>query len=85
MQRDEKKPGYVKSSSWSTTKWLFASHVTVNALKPEQNGRYFAYDIGKYIFLRESVFILIIFMKFVPKFPINHKTSRWHADFWSHW
>ena len=45
----------------------------VNTLRPRQNGRHFADDIFKWIFLNENVSIPIkIPMKFVPKCPINN-------------
>ena len=45
----------------------------VNTLRPRQNGRYFADDTFKRIFLNENVRILIkISLKFVPKGPINN-------------
>ena len=44
-----------------------------STLKPRQNGRHIADDIFKCIFLNENAFILIkIFLKFVPKGPINN-------------
>ena len=44
----------------------------VNTLRPRQNGRRFADDTFKRIFLNENVRILIkISLKFVPKGPIN--------------
>ena len=44
-----------------------------NWLRPRQNGRHFADDIFKYIFLNENVSIsLKISLKFVPKVPINN-------------
>ena len=44
-----------------------------NTLRPRQNGRHFADDIFKYIFLNENVWIIIkISLKFVPKGPINN-------------
>ena len=47
--------------------------VQVNSLRPRQNGRHFANDIFKCIFLNENVWIPIeIWMKFVPKGPINN-------------
>ena len=46
---------------------------SVNTLRPRQNGRHFADDIFKCIFLNENVWIPIkISMKFVPKGPINN-------------
>ena len=45
----------------------------VNTLGPRQNGRHFADDIFKCIFLNENVWISIkISLKFIPKGPINN-------------
>ena len=45
----------------------------VNTLRPRQNGRHFADDIFKGIFLNENFLIRIKFsLKFVPKGPINN-------------
>ena len=45
----------------------------INTLKPRQNGRHFADDIFKCIFLNENVWVPITFsLKFVPKGPINN-------------
>ena len=47
--------------------------VAINTLRPRQNGRHFADDIFKCIFVNENVCILIkISLKFVPKGPINN-------------
>ena len=44
----------------------------INTLRPRQNGRHFADDIFKWIFLTENVWILInISLKFVPMVQIN--------------
>ena len=44
----------------------------INSLRPRQNGRHFADEISKCIFLKENVWIPIkISLKFVPKGPIN--------------
>ena len=44
----------------------------INSLRPRQNGRHFADDIFKCIFLNENAWIPIkISLKFVPKGPIN--------------
>ena len=44
----------------------------VNTLRPRQNGRHFADDIFKRIFVNENILILIkISLKFVPKGAIN--------------
>ena len=45
----------------------------INTLRPRQNGRHFADDIFKCIFLNENVWISIkISLKFIPKGPINN-------------
>ena len=45
----------------------------LNTLRPRQNGRHFADDTFKYIFLNENVRISAkISLKFVPKGPINN-------------
>ena len=44
-----------------------------NTLRPRQNGRHFADDLFKCIFLNENVRIPIkISLKFIPKGPINN-------------
>ena len=49
------------------------NRVIINTLRPRQNGRHFADDIFKCIFLNENVWIPIkISLKFVPKGPINN-------------
>ena len=53
-----------------TMTWLDS---IVNTLRPIQNGRHFADDTFKCIFLNENVCIPIpIWLKFVPKGPINN-------------
>ena len=48
----------------------------VNTLRPRQNGRRFAYDTFKCIFLNENVRISIkSSLKFVPKGPINNNPA----------
>ena len=50
-----------------------AELLSVNTLRPRQNGRHFADDILKCIFLNENVWIPTeISLKFVPKGPINN-------------
>ena len=45
----------------------------INSSSPGQNGRHFADDIFKCIFVNEKFFILIeISLKFVPKVLINN-------------
>ena len=52
------------------------SSIWINTLRPRQNGRYFADDIFKCIFLNENVWISIkISLKFVPRGPINNIPS----------
>ena len=53
-----------------------ANIITINTLRPRQNGRHFADDVFKCIFLNENVWILLkILLKFVPKGPINNIPS----------
>ena len=60
----------------------------VNTLRPRQNGRHFADDIFKRIFMNENVRILIkLSLKFIPKGPINNIQAlvqimawRWPGD-----
>ena len=48
----------------------------INTLRPIQNGRHFADDIFKCIFLNENAWIsLKISLKFVPKGPINNNPA----------
>ena len=48
----------------------------VNTLRPRPNGRRFADDTFKRIFLNENVIISIkISLKFVPKGPINNNPA----------
>ena len=48
----------------------------INTLRPRQNGRRFADDVFKCIFLNENVWVsLKISMKFVPKIPINNNPA----------
>ena len=55
------------------TCWLAG---TVNTSLPGQNGRHFADDIFKHIFLNENVRISIkISQEFVPKGPIENKSA----------
>ena len=73
------------TQTWMTSKTVRPQSVTgfalmqkltiftpINTLRPRQNGRHFADDIFKCIFLNKNVWIPIkISMKFVPKGPIN--------------
>ena len=57
---------------------------SINTLRPRRNGRYFADDVLKCIFLNENMWILLkIPLKFVPKGPINNipalvQIITWH-------
>ena len=56
---------------WLVVQYLI--HWGLNTLRLRQNGRHFADDIFKCIFLNENVIILIkISLKFVPNGPINN-------------
>ena len=53
-------------------KWS-QSQVSLNTLRPRQNGRHFADDIFRCIFLNEDVWIALkISLKFVPRVRINN-------------
>ena len=63
----------MKTTKISTKHQWGSEGYGVNTLRPRQNGRHFADDIFKCIFLNENVWIPIkISMKFVPKGPINN-------------
>ena len=52
---------------------LYSKYLTINTLRPRQDGHYFADDVLKCIFLNENVWIsLKIPLKFVPRGPINN-------------
>ena len=52
---------------------LGQASIAINTLSPRQNGRRFADDTFKRIFLNENVRISIkISLKFVPRRPINN-------------
>ena len=60
-------------------------NVMFNSLRPRQNGRHFADDVFKYIFLKEKVWILLKFSpKFVPKVPINNIPALVQIMAWHH-
>ena len=63
--------------------------VWINTLRPRQNGRHFADDLFKCIFLNETAWIsLEISLKFVPKVQINnipatrHYLNQWWLVYW---
>ena len=69
---------------------LLESHDTLchvitflNTSRPRQNGRHFADDTFKRIFLKENVRISIkISLKFVPKSPINNIPALFQIMAW---
>ena len=67
--------------------WVqFLIHVILNTLRPRQNGRNFADDIFKCIFLNENAWISIkISLRFVPQGPINNipAPGRRQAIIWT--
>ena len=59
-----------ETSHYQVVKYLYA---IFNTLRPKQNGRHFADDVFKYIFLNENMWIPVkISLKYVPKGPINN-------------
>ena len=67
-------PDLVRKTSECGTKIIYyLQGVEFNTLKPRQNGRHFADDTFRLIFLNLNVKILTkISLKFVPKGPINN-------------
>ena len=69
----------------------FMQWIGVNILRPRQNGRYFADDIFRCIFLNENACIsLKISLKFVPKVRINNipalaQIMAWRRQATSHY
>ena len=66
--------------------WSLSHHccVCIKTLRPRQNGRHFANDTFKRIFLNENVEILInISLKFVPKGPISNIQALVQTMAWS--
>ena len=72
--------GYVNTHHripWGAITWIChdvnSGLASVNTLRPRKNGRHFADDLFKCIFVNENAWIsLKISMKFVPKFQINN-------------
>ena len=60
------------NGSWPDL-WLVQILPAINTLRPRQNGRHFADDIFKRIFLNDNIWIQIkISLKFVPKGSVNN-------------
>ena len=67
------KPHDVPPLLWVRANW---NEISLNSLRPRQNGRHFADDTFKRFFQSENVWISIkIPLKFVPKAPINNIPS----------
>ena len=67
------------TASLSRGRWVN----TFNTLRPRQNGRHFADDMFKCIFLTENVWISIeISLKFVPKGSINNIPALFQIMAW---
>ena len=61
----------------------FGVYFVINTLRPRQDGRHFADDIFKCIFLNEKVWIPIkISLKFVPKGSINNNPALFQMMAW---
>ena len=60
--------------TWTTDDWwAHPSEISVNTLRPRQNGRHFGNDTFKYLFVNKNVRIVIkISLKFVLKGPVNN-------------
>ena len=56
---------------------------TINTLRLSQNGRHFADNIFKFIFLNENIWIFIdISLKFIPKGPIDKRPALIQIKDW---
>ena len=68
---------------WTVETWCQFLFGNVNSSPPGQNGRHFADDICKCIFMNEKFCILIqISLKFVPKGLIDNKTALVQVMAW---
>ena len=66
-----------------STSWISADFLSINTLRPRQNGRHFADDTFKCIFLKENVRISIkISLNFVPKSPIDNIPALFQIMAW---
>ena len=71
------------SGSSRCLRTLCNSQACLNTLRPRQNGRHFADDTFKRIFLKENVWILIkISLKFVAKSPIDNIPALFQIMAW---
>ena len=61
----------------------YCINMNINTLGPRQNGRHFADDMCKCVFLNENVWIPIeISLKFVPKGSINNNPALFQIMAW---
>ena len=75
---------YCRQQLHDMDKWLQPSQLQqqINTLRPRQNGCHFP-DIFKCIFFKENVWILIkMWLKFVPKSPVNNIPSLLQIMAW---
>ena len=72
----KKATSYSLNHCWRLMATMSRQNGDLNTLRPRQNGRHFADDIFRCIFLNENVWIPIkISLKFVPKGRINNIPS----------
>ena len=72
---------YVQMCEFLWNKYSFIHYI--NTLRPRQNGRHFADDMFKCIFVNENVWIPIkISVKCVPKGPINNNPALFQIMAW---
>ena len=71
------------SVKWSTDQQFWSVIGSINSSPPGQNGRHFADNLFKCIFVNEKFCISIrISLKFVPKGPINNKSALVQVMAW---
>ena len=80
----------VYTGHWNPASWNTRTHLSdpFNSSPPGQNGRHFADDIFRCIFVNENFCILIkISLKFVPRGPVDNNSAfvyimawRWMGD-----
>ena len=71
------------SSGCQRQMWVNSGEIDLNTLRPRQNGRHFADDIFKCIFVNEIVWIPIeISLKFVSKGSINNYPALFQIMAW---
>ena len=78
FDRDDNKMEYKYAHKYqrNSARPILSRWINFNTLRPSRNGRRFANDTFKRIFLNENVRILIkISLKFVPKGPINNNPA----------